>query len=336
MIDQPLVSVILPVYNGEVSIRQTLDSALCQTYRNIELIVVNDGSTDQTQAILETRAINDSRVQVFSQGNGGVACARNRGIAASRGEFICTLDADDIWDPTKIERQVSRLIQGGEGTGIVYSWWVWIDAEGAILDRSPRWTIEGEGFELLLKVNYTGNASVPMYRRKCLEQVGGYNEQLLAAGGGGCEDWDMALRVAERYRVAVVPELLVAYRRRPGSMSGACDTMWRSQQLVIGPVPLRRPDLKSAILRQSSSQFALHLAAISFWRGDYPRALLWGLRALPSRLPFLILPFVLRMLWKRVFFRGRRGDRQFVVPGQKLETVPIPGPSIPYDRFYEN
>ena len=79
-----------------------------------------------------------------------------------------------------------------------------------MLDRSPRWMFEGHNFESLLQINFTGNASVPLFRRHCVEEAGGYNEQLAATGAGGCEDWELVLRVAEHYKAAVVPEICSA------------------------------------------------------------------------------------------------------------------------------
>src|SRR5258705_9340291 len=121
----PLVSVILPVRDGESFIGDTLESALGQTYRNLEVVVVDDGSRDRTRAVVEAWAERDSRVRIFVQANAGVAAARNKAIAAARGEFIAPLDADDLWDPTKIERQVQRMNGTGETTGFVYCWQVW-------------------------------------------------------------------------------------------------------------------------------------------------------------------------------------------------------------------
>lgn len=333
MSPEPLVSIILPVYNDETSIGQTMESALCQTYRNIEIIVVDDGSSDRSRAILEDYAARDSRVHILTQANRGVAWARNNGIGIARGEFIATLDADDLWDPAKIERQARRMLESGEETGLVYCWWVWIDAGGIVLDRSPKWMVEGRAFETMLQVNFTGNASVPMYRRSCLEQVGLFDESLARNNAGGCEDWDLALRVAERFQVAVVPELLVGYRRRPGSMSTRCEIMWRSQQSVAEGVRRRNPGLDPSSFVWSESQFALYLAGTAFWSGDIRGAVKWGLRARTSRLLPLILPSVIRMLSRRLFSRWKH-TRQVMKPGQSIEGVQIEGPFIPYDRIY--
>src|ERR1700704_1460091 len=125
MVDNhPLVSIVLPVRDGELFIGDTLASALGQTYQNLEVIVVDDGSRDGTQSVVEAWIARDSRVRMMVQTNRGVADARNRAIAAARGEFIAPLDADDLWDPTKIERQTQRMIGAGDGTGLVYCWWI--------------------------------------------------------------------------------------------------------------------------------------------------------------------------------------------------------------------
>jgi glycosyltransferase involved in cell wall biosynthesis len=325
----PLVSVILPVYNGAEYVGVALESALSQTYRNLEIIAIDDGSTDGTPAVLDRYAARDARVRVLSQANGGVARARNRGIAEANGDFIAPLDADDLWGPTKIARQVQRILEAGDGTGFVYSWWAWIDRDGALLDRSPRWMVEGKAFEVLLQINFTGNASVPLFRRRCLEEADGYNEGLAAADAGGCEDWELVLRVAERYDVAVVPEILLGYRRRRGSMSTACDRMWRSQQLVVKSMRELRPDLNSRVLRRAAYQFAMYLAGLSFWSGNLIAACRWGFRS-GWRLPYLVAPYVLRMLFDR---DRRKQALPTMLPGVTLDTRCIPEPLLPYDEI---
>jgi len=324
-----LVSVIVPVHNGAGHIGVALESALMQTHQNLEIIAVDDGSTDSTLSILENYAARDARVRVFTQPNGGVARARNRAIAESRGEFIAPLDADDLWQPTKITRQLHRLIEAGDVTGFVYSWWVWIDDSGAVLDRSPRWTIEGDAFERLLQVNFTGNASVPLLRRSCVEEAGGYNEELTAADAGGCEDWELVLRIAERHRVAVVPEILLGYRRRPGSMSTSCDRMWRSQQIVINEMHKLRPGLQPKILQRSNQQFAFYLAGLSFWSRRFSATLRWALRS-GWRLFFLVSPYAAQII---LHHDGRKRGSQTMLPGVGLDVKNLPEPLLPYHRF---
>src|SRR5262249_3226700 len=121
--ESPLVSVIVAAYNAERYIEETCLSVLGQTYTPLELVVVDDGSTDRTGAIVSALTASDPRVHLIHQTNSGVAAARNRAIAAARGEFIAPLDADDLWHSTKIERQVRRLQECGPETGLVYCWW---------------------------------------------------------------------------------------------------------------------------------------------------------------------------------------------------------------------
>ena len=331
----PLVSVILPVRDGESFIGDTLDSALGQTHRNLEVVVVDDGSRDRTRAILDTWAERDSRMRVLSQANRGVAAARNRAIDAARGDLVAPLDADDLWEPTKIERQVRRMTEGGDGVGLVYCWWVWVDVNGRLLDCSPRWCFEGSASEILLQVNYTGNASVPLYRRRYLEQAGGYDVTLRERDAEGCEDLDIALKVAELSHVAVVPSSLVGYRRHRHGMSAQTDRMWRSHALVLDGARRRRPGLPSASVRRSQSQFALYLAGVSFWSRGYARAVGWGWRALRSGLALQVLPSVSRVL---LTTSGRRRDGRspaVIGPGTRFSDWEMPPPLIPYDRIYE-
>jgi glycosyltransferase involved in cell wall biosynthesis len=323
----PLVSIILPVYNGEAFLDATLDSALGQSYRNIEVIVVDDGSRDRSPAIVDARAAHDPRLRLIRQANRGVAAARNRGIAESRGEFIAPLDADDLWDPSKIERQVARMLELGEDAGLVYSWWLWIDSEGIVLDYSPQWRIEGASADALLQVNYIGCASIPLFRRTHLTALGGYDETLRE----GCEDWDLSLRMAERARTGMVPAVLVAYRRSRGSMSTGTAAMWRAHGSVIARLRRRRPDVRRALIRHSQDQFRLYLAGTCFWGRHYGGAVRWGVRAMRSSLGLEALPYVLRML-----ARGRtRAARRTIHPGVSFADADIPSSLIPYDRIYQ-
>jgi glycosyltransferase involved in cell wall biosynthesis len=326
----PLVSVIIPVYNGAEYVGQALESALCQTYPHLEILAIDDGSSDGSLGVLELYAAKDSRVRVLRQPNRGVASARNRCIEEARGELIAPLDADDLWQPTKVERQVRRLLKAGDATGFVYSWWAWIDGCSAILDRSPRWIVEGEAFEALLQINFTGNASVPLFRKRCVVEAGGYDTKLAAANAGGCEDWELVLRIASRYEIAVVQEILVGYRRLPGSMSTACNTMWRSKELVIRQMQELKPDVGIRVWKASNRQFALYLAGLSFWSGRMFEAIRWGLRSGWS-LNLAVAPHVLRMF---VTLRRRNLAIETMLPNETIHSEDIPEPLLPYDTIY--
>lgn len=328
-----LVSVIIAAFNAEGSIEETCVSALQQTYTSLEVIVVDDGSTDQTGNIVRALAAADPRVRLIRQENLGVAAARNRAIAAATGEFIAPLDADDLWTHTKIERQVRHLQECGEDTGMVYCWWAWIDATATVLDRSPRWQIEGRVLDRLVEVNFTGSASVPLYRRSCFEELGDYSVNFRAQGSQGCEDWDLALRVAERYEIAVVPAILIGYRRRIHSMSAERETMWRSHAQIMAGLAARQASVSPTALRRSRGQFAMYLAGVALRSGNFLEACRWGLRARSLTLGLAVLPHVARMFARRLLRIGPSTPTLFSRNGQ-FDEGSFPEPLIPYDRIY--
>ncbi|GHC06498.1 glycosyltransferase family 2 protein [Thermomonas carbonis] len=329
----PLVSVIVAAFNAERFIEETCRSALAQTYPALEVIVVDDGSIDGTAAVVAALARSDKRLRLIRQANLGVAAARNKAIAAANGEFLAPLDADDLWDPTKISRQVSRMLEAGEDTGLVYCWWAWIDTDNVILDRSPRWRIEGRILQRLVEINVTGSASVPLFRRSTVERLGAYRSELRASGCQGCEDWDLVLRVAEHCHVAVVPEVLVGYRRSAESMSSDYRAMWRSRHEVMSALAARQASISREILRRSRGQFALHIAGMSFWSRDYLKACRWGLRSRPLNLLLAVLPHVFELILRRWMRSGPVPQRLVADRGNFERHCPA-DPQIPYDRIY--
>jgi glycosyltransferase involved in cell wall biosynthesis len=334
MTHQPLVSVIVGAYNAGPFIEETLRSVTHQTYRALEVIVVDDGSTDGTAALVRAAQARDPRIRLMQQENQGIAAARNRAIEASRGELLAPLDGDDVWHPKKLEHQVERLQAAGAATGFTYCWWAWIDSSGHVLDRSPRWRIEGQVLQELIEVNFTGNASVPLFRRAAVEEAGGYNTGLRQQGAEGCEDWELALRVAERYAVAVVPRVLVGYRRHPHGLSASLEVMWRSQSEVMKHLATRVPDLPSEAFRRSRGQFALHLAGVAFWSGRYGRACRYALRVWPITLGLAVMPYVARVLAGRLW-SGVVGRTPLARASRRFDEDELPESLIPYDRIHE-
>src|SRR5579859_7287264 len=138
-----VVSVIIPAFNAATNIRQTLDSVRAQTHQAFEVIVVDDGSTDNTCAVVEEFVRQDSRFRLICQANRGVGDARNAGIREARGKYIAPLDADDFWYPEKLEKQVARLVQGGPEIGLVYCWSDLIDERGELMGHGDQYNFEG-------------------------------------------------------------------------------------------------------------------------------------------------------------------------------------------------
>jgi glycosyltransferase involved in cell wall biosynthesis len=295
---QPLVSAIVPAYNAEAFLRETLCSILTQTYRNIEVLIVDDGSRDCTQAIAESFAALDSRVKVFRQSNKGVAAARNLAIEHARGDYIAPIDADDIWFPEKIEKQIARLEESPRA-GCAYTWSVSIDEKGRLLDAGAQWDLEGEVFKPLVLRNFVGNASVPVFRRSAIDDVGGYNEQLRAQNAQGCEDWELCLRVAEKYDYCVVQEYLFGYRCYNESMSCNHEVMGRSFAIVMDEIQRKHPEIPPEIYRWSRSIFYLYLTNKSNISGDLRSSLSWLLKAVREDAAVLTIPWVLRCLLNR-------------------------------------
>lgn len=271
----PLVSVIIPAYNAEAFICQTLDSVISQTYRNIEVLVVDDGSQDRTAEIVKSIAQRDHRVILLQQSNAGVAAARNLAIQKSSGEYIAPIDADDIWYPQKLEKQVQCMLQAEPSVGLVYAWSVDIDEEGLLTGGYVTSTLEGEVYIALVYSNFVANASAPLIRRTCLDQVGYYNCQLKEHNAQGCEDTDIYLRIAEYYQFRVVPEFLIGYRRTINSMSCDYTSMARSQFLVLEDVQQRHPEIPSIIYQWSRSNFYRYLLGQSNKCGKHWNTLFW-------------------------------------------------------------
>lgn len=228
----PLVSVVVPAFNAESTIRSTLESVLAQTYRNLEIIVVDDGSIDSTAALVASIPPCDVPIRYEYKPNGGVASARNCGIRLANGELLATLDADDLWHPTKIERQVARLQAAGEGAAMVYVWCSWMDQDGSTLAFAPRKYVEGDILPYLCLGDIILSGSNALFRTDALRAVGGFDENLRASGAQGCEDWKLYMEMGSRYAVALVPDFLVRYRRSAASMSEDYLQMMRSYRMV--------------------------------------------------------------------------------------------------------
>jgi glycosyltransferase involved in cell wall biosynthesis len=278
----PLVSVIIPAYNAEPFIEETLKSVLAQTYLGIEVLVVDDGSQDRTPEIVEKIAKKDARVQLLKQPNAGVAAARNLGIEKSRGEYIAPIDADDIWYPENIEKQVQCMLEGGEEVGVVYSWTVDLDEKGLLTGGFRSFRIEGDVYATLICHNFIGNASASLIRRSCLEKVGVYDKTLKERNAQGCEDWDLYLRIAELYQFRAVPEFSIGYRRMYNTMSTNYTTMANSQSLMLQAAKQRHPEIPDFLHRLSTSNFLLYLAHQSSRNGLDRTALFWLFQALKT------------------------------------------------------
>lgn len=215
---RPEVSVVIPAFNSAWSIRDTLRSALHQTLADIEVIVVNDGSTDALPEVVAPIAAGDGRVRVVTQANAGLAAARNRGLREARADFVAFIDADDLWHPAFLQKVLAAL-RADPAAPFGYALLLRTDVDNRVIP-TPRWHhVPRHDFIGILEVNTVGNGSASVFRRAAIEAAGGFDETLRARGAQGAEDWKLALRLARRHAPALVAEQLVAYRLVPGGMS---------------------------------------------------------------------------------------------------------------------
>lgn len=208
----PLISVIIPVYNGEKTIRETIESVLNQTWTDLEVLVINDGSQDSTLKIVSN--IEDTRLKVFNYSNAGLSASRNRGITLAQGEYVSFLDADDLWTPDKLELQLKALEANPEAA-VAYSWVNYITETGEFFRSGNYINMNGNIYEKFLNQNVLENGSNPLIRKQALTEVGGFDQDLSYA-----EDWDMWMRLAARYHFVAVPSPQILYRMSANSMSG--------------------------------------------------------------------------------------------------------------------
>jgi glycosyltransferase involved in cell wall biosynthesis len=245
--DGDLVSVIVPAFNAERTINETLLSVRNQTHRNLEIIVVDDGSTDRTYQYSSDQSRVDSRIRVIRQPNAGVAAARNHGIAEAQADLIAPIDADDLWRPTKIARQLRVLRAGGSEVKLVYTWSALIDEDSKVIDWGKDPPFAGDVLFALSYGNFVGNGSTALMQKSVLNELGGYDASLRARQGQGCEDWSLFLQIAERSHFAVVPDDLTGYRQARRAMSRDIEQMLRSDALVRTEMLARHPEYLSQI-----------------------------------------------------------------------------------------
>lgn len=206
----PEVSVIIPTYNSAHYLMQAVESVLSQTFRDLEILVIDDGSTDETEVVMRQYG---APVRYIRQRNSGVSAARNRGIAESRGRYIAFLDADDTWYPHKLERQLAALDKH-RGYQLCYSAFTLATA-----DLTPIRVVQSRRFggaveDLLLRGNVVGSICSVLCKRSLFKVVGDFDPSL-----SQCADWDMWLRLATQTEFLYMDEPLVTYRQHDSNMS---------------------------------------------------------------------------------------------------------------------
>ena len=242
-----LVTVVIPAYNAASTIEETLASVSVQTYDEIEIVVVDDGSSDKTFELAQHYARKHERMRVVSQTNAGVAAARNLGTEVANGSLIAFLDADDLWRPTKIARQVRMMQARGASTGLVYTWNAIIDDHNRVIAFADRPDHEGDVLAQLCCGNFVGNGSAALIRREFILAAGGFDPSLRGRAAQGCEDWKLYLHLAEVCDFAVIRDFLTGYRQMQNTMSADVHQIMRSDQVVREEFLARHPEYEQAL-----------------------------------------------------------------------------------------
>ncbi|BAY36974.1 family 2 glycosyl transferase [Nostoc sp. NIES-2111] len=249
MNNSPLISVIIPAYNCEKTIKKTINSVLQQAFTDFELIVVNDGSQDSTLDVVGE--IHDTRLKVFSFENAGGNVSRNRGLNLAVGNYISFLDADDIWTPDKLESQLEALQKNPEAH-VAYSWTDYIDEEDNFLVSGRHVSANGDIYEKLLISNFLDNGSNPLISKESLVELEGFDESLKAA-----QDWDMWLRLAAKYSFVAVTKVQILYRISSHSLSA---NLTRQEKYCLQVLE------KSSHIRPPKNKKTLHLSKANIYK----------------------------------------------------------------------
>ena len=306
MLSIPVVSIIIPTYNRGAAIRETIESVLTQTIvADLEIIVVDDGSEDNTLSFLQNEYSNNAQIRVVNQKNAGVAVARNRGLQEARGDFIAFLDHDDLWLPQKLEKQLAAFQNRDKVDVVTCDWQNFQTEVPAALISSTRCLPTGNVYRRFLNRNHIVSMSVPLIRARALENVR-FDPQTQPS-----DDWDLWLRLARVGQFENVPEVLVFYRVHKDQQSGNSAKMLASMKRVFRKqLPFARRKPLQRLLIFASIRFAdsheLYVQAKNAWFESRNQELLKVIAHILLRYPLALLSPGWLYLWKRILQRQRQ------------------------------
>src|SRR3972149_11623830 len=222
----PKVSVIITTHNRGHLVSKAIQSVMNQTYQNFEMVIVDDGSTDNTEKIV--KGFGDEKIQyIRHESNKRVSAARNTGIQMAKGKYIALLDDDDEWFPTKLEKQVKKFEESSERTGLIYT--------GVIVKSGNTGEVFGEMLPTLrgkLYMDFINRNIIPtsssMIRKTCFQEVGFFDESITFD-----EDWDLWIRISKRYEFDYIPEVLVSYYIHGIQITAKLDVKIRGRERFI-------------------------------------------------------------------------------------------------------
>lgn len=291
--DQELISVIIPARNVARFIGRTLDSVLRQSHRALDVVVVDDGSTDNTAAVVQEAAQRDPRLRLVRTERLGVPAARNLAISHVKAGLIAPLDADDIWHPEKLTRQLALMRAGSDRLGLVYCWSRGIDDEDVVI--LPSWnasTARGSVLQDIVIRGLAGNGSTPLIKRHFIEAVGGYDATATLS-----EDWKFYTALAGVCEFDVVPQYLVGYRLHEDSAS--MTDARRMEQAIAGCTAWIRqtwPDLPQQVFVDRDNLLGTYLAFLAIRQRNYAAALRYIASSVRAKPGAMFSGDVLRLL----------------------------------------
>ncbi len=250
----PLVSVIIPCYNGEAFLKEAIESALEQSYPWVEVIVVDDGSTDSSSEIAQQLP-----VRYIRQPNRGLTASRNLGVCESRGSYIVFLDADDRLKPDAIETGL-RVLAGRPECAMAVGDHLFVSEDGSHLANSRKEYLAASHYEALLRSNFIEMISSVLFRRRALDEVGGFNTDLRVA-----EDYELYLRIARKYPICSHLAVVAEYRRHQENASH------NSELMLTMTVDVLRSQAR--YIRGDARRLFAFLEGLRTWRRQYGRQL---------------------------------------------------------------
>lgn len=288
------ISVVIPTYNYARYLPEAIDSVLAQTYAPLEVIVVDDGSTDGTPEVL---AAYGAKIRSIRQENQGVAAARNTGVSAARGEYIALLDSDDVWLPRKLELQMPRF-EATPSLGFVHCGAETFDGERTLdvhVEGMEGWV--GEAILRLDRVVIPVPGSGTVIPKRVIEEVGGFDVRLPPS-----DDWDLCYRIAARYPIAFVPEVLVRYRLHGGGIHLNIPKMENAMLLSLGKAFDSPDPVVQRLRRHTYGRLHRILAGCYFQQRqlrDFARHVVKSLRYDPTNIAYFA-KYPLRVISRRV------------------------------------
>jgi len=308
-INAPLVSVIIPIYNAQDWIEGLLKSIFNQTYGNIEVIVIDDGSIDNSLEIVTTCLSGSiaTKTQVVSQVNSGVSVARNLGASLSSGELLAFVDSDDIWLPRKIEMQVLTLLEPPSPLAVSCGYAIFKDSSLEVIDVvHPDWSVRGVRNWLLFR-SYGGLlSSTLLIRRETFYLVGPFREDLSLSA-----DIEFAWRLLAITEVVLLKDPLVGYRLRPNQMHKVPDLLLAESQRMLGIVDILKSQKFSDIYLANLN---LRLFLYNFIEGKFGPSIGYLIKAVKTNV-FEVAGTLVSIVFKRISRRIMKNERRsFILP----------------------